>query len=139
MSYSSHLAQLELRTRLSYAHFERLQRSCPTRGILNQFRPCLNLFQLVENAYTVIEAATGTGTASGCNVFTHPGRSKHIKLDLRPCVHTDPRLVIDLPVFLSELCAQVYKVVTGTVAPEPLSVSKAKFITQVDLDELQAD
>lgn len=49
------------------------------------------------------------------------------------------RLVVDLSVFLPELCAQVYKVVDGTVAPDPLSVSKAKLITQVDLDELQAD
>ena len=48
------------------------------------------------------------------------------------------RLVIDLPVFLPELRAQVYKVVGGTVAPDPLSVSKAKLIMQVDLDELQA-
>ncbi len=97
-----------------------------------------NSFQLAENAHTVIEAATGTGTAGGFDVLTHPGRSKHIELDLRPCVHTDPRPVVDLPVFLPELRAQVDKVVGGTVAPEPLSVSKAKLITQVDLDELQA-
>ncbi len=86
----------------------------------------------------VIEAATGTGTAGGFDVLTHPGRCKHIELDLGPCVHTGPRLVVDLPVFLPELRAQVYKVVGGTVAPDPLSVSKAKLITQVDLDELQA-
>ena len=97
------------------------------------------MLQLAENAYTVIEPATGTGTAGGFDILTHPGRCKHIELDLRPCIHTDPRLVVDLPVFLPELRAQVDKVVGGTVAPEPLSVSKAKLITQVDLDELRAD
>lgn len=87
-----------------------------------------NSFQLVENAYTVVEAATGTGTASGFDVLTHPGRSKHIELDLHPCVHTDPRLVVDLPVFLPELRVQMYKMVGGTVAPKPLSVSKQYLI-----------
>ncbi len=71
--YSSHLAQPEWRIRLSRAHSERLQRSCPTRGILNQIRACLNSFQLAENAYTVIEATTRIGTTGGFDVLTHPG------------------------------------------------------------------
>ncbi len=83
----------------------------------------------MECTYTVIEATAGSGTASGFDVLTHPGRSKHIELDLRPRVHTYPRLVVDLPVFLPELRAQVYEMVGGTVAPEPLSVGKAKLIS----------
>ena len=77
----------------------------------------------------VIEAATGTGTADGFDVLTHPGQCKYAKLGLRPCVHTDPRLVVDLPVILPKLRAQVDEVVGGTVVREPLSVSKAKLIT----------
>ncbi len=98
-----------------------------------------NSFQLAKNAYTIIQAAIEIDTAGGFDVLTHPGRCKHIELNLRPCVHTNSRLVVDLPIFLPKLCAQVYKVVDGIVASKPLSVSKAKLITKVNLDELQAN
>lgn len=94
--------------------------------------------QLAKNAYTVIKAAIGTDTISECDRLTKPARSKHIELDFRPCVHTDSRLVVDLPVYHPELRAQVSKVVGGTIAPEPLFVKKAKLITQMDINLLQA-
>lgn len=93
--------------------------------------------QLAKNTYTIIEIAIEIGTTSGFDVLTHPGQCKHIELDFRPCVHTSSRLVVDLLVFLLELRAQVYKVIDNIVAPNSLFVSKAKLITQVNLDELQ--
>ena len=84
-----------------------------------------------------MEAATGTGAAGGLDVFPYSCRSKHIKLDLCPRVHSHPRLIVDLPVFFPELRSQMDKVVGGPVAPDPLSVYKAKLFSQGILAELR--
>ncbi len=73
-----------------------------------------------------MEAATKTSAAGRLNIFPNSYGSKHIKLDFCPCVYLHPWLVVDLPVFLPKLRSQIDEVVGGPVAPDSLSVSKAK-------------
>lgn len=132
-----HLAQLEWRTRLFCVRFERLQRSYPTReGLSCNSPPLEGRFILRSVTHAVIEAATGTGAAGGLDVFPHSCRSKHVKLDLCPRIHPDPWLIVYLPVLLPELRFQMDEVVGGPVAPDPLSMCKAKLFSQGILDKL---
>ena len=136
-SYSSHPARLESRTPLSRFHFERRRRSYPAKGDLSlRSRPLEGSLHSAEGTHSIIEAATGTSAARGLDVFPHSRGSEHIKLDLCPRVHSYPRLVVNLPVFLPKLRSQMDKVVGGTVAPDPFSMRKAQFYSQGFFDEL---
>ena len=91
---------------------------------------------LTEYTHMVIEAATGAGAAGGLDIFPHPCGSKHVKLDLGLRIHSHPWLVVDLPVFFLELRSQIDEVVSGPVAPDSLSMYKAKLFSQGVLDKL---
>jgi len=96
-------------------------------------------FQLAKNAYTIIQIAIEIDATDKFDIFIYSGKYKHIELDFCLYIYTNSRLVVDLPVFLSELRAQVYKIVRNIVASESLSVSKIKLVTQINLNKLQAD
>ncbi len=77
----------------------------------------------------IIEITIEINMTSEFNVFTHSDWSKHIELNLDLHIHTYLRLIVDLSVFLSELRAQMYKMIDDIIASESLSVSKIKLIS----------
>ena len=89
-----------------------------------------------ECTFTVIEAATGISAAGRLDIFSHSCRSKHIELNLCPCVHSHAWPIVCLSVLFPELRSQMGEVVGGPVAPDPLSMFKAKLFSQGILDEL---